>query len=327
MMQPKFINYHVGSRDVGIGFRILPAFSGDIVNILFDADIDSVAHTKAAWSRTAECETRVFPYCLSNAQRTERLHINFDAFTSSIFPFNTEYGDFYTYYDAGQVDYVLGESVRTMERRTVSTQTLDGLLERDEFRDVPPDFLSIDTQGAEYRILQGAREALRDCVLGLLVEVEFVPIYQGQELFADIQRLLEAEGFRLTAIMQHEEFSPFRGPIGARAGGFVLSGEALFLRRWETLKPAVPDVDRRYLMLHKLAFISVMFERLEYALLVLDAAKRLSPSPWLVHRLEERPYFVFLHQMLDAVAALPAAWPRTMAEAMTFEQAQARFKV
>src|ERR1700730_5734189 len=158
MMQPKFINYHVGSRDVGIGFRILPAFSGDIVNILFDADIDSVAHTKAAWSRTAECEARVFPYCLSNAQRTETLHINFDAFTSSIFPFNTEYGDFYTYYDAGQVDYVLGESVHTMERRSVSTVTLDRLLERDEFRDLPPDFLSIDTQGGEYRILQGARE-------------------------------------------------------------------------------------------------------------------------------------------------------------------------
>jgi FkbM family methyltransferase len=294
---------------------------------LFDADIDSVEHTRAAWSRTAKCETRVFPYCLSDAQKTETLHINFDAFTSSIFPFNTEYADFYTYYDAGQVDYVLGESVRTMERRSVSTETLDGLLDRDEFREIPPDFLSIDTQGAEYRILQGARGALRDCILGLVVEVEFVPIYQGQELFPDIQRLLEAEGFRLTAIMLHGGFSPFRGPIGARASGFVLSGDALFLRRWEMLETAVPDVDRRYLMLHKLAFISVMFERLEYALMVLEATKRLSPSRRLVHHLEERAYFIFLNQMLDAVAALPAARPRTMAEAMTFEEAQARFKV
>ena len=327
MIQPKLVNYHVGSRDVEIGFRILPTFTGDIVNILFDADIDSIEQTRAAWSRTAECETRVFPYCLSDAQKTETLHINFDAFTSSIFPFNTEYGDFYTYYDAGQVDYVLGESVRTMERRSVSSQTLDGLLDRDEFRDIPPDFLSIDTQGAEYRILQGARGALRDCILGLVVEVEFVPIYQGQELFPDIQRLLEAEGFRLTAIMLQEEFSPFRGTIGARAAGFVLSGNALFLRRWEMLETAVPDADRRYLMLDKLAFISVMFERLEYALMVLDATKRLSPSKRLVHRLEERAYFTFLNQMLDAVAALPAARPRTMAEAMTFEEAQARFNV
>jgi hypothetical protein len=164
-------------------------------------------------------------------------------------------------------------------------------------------------------------------VVGLLVEVEFVPIYAGQPLFSDVQQLLEAAGFRLAAIKQHEEFSPFRGPIGARGKGFVLSGEALFLRRSEEMETTVADVDRRYVMLHKLAFTSIMFDRLEYALSVLDAARALKPSRAIQERLEQQTYIRFLQEMQNAAAALPPVKPPTFGESMSFEDAQARFRV
>jgi FkbM family methyltransferase len=324
-MQSKFVNYHIGSRNVQVGFPILPVFARDIINVLFDADSDSIDQTLQLWSQHSECETKVFPYCISGDERCETLHINFDAYTSSILPFNTEYAAFYTVSNADRVDYVLEESCRTMERRKVKAVSLDALLDLDIFRGSPPDFLSLDTQGSEYRILSGASAALRHNILGLMVEVEFVQLYEGQELFHHIQSLLEHAGFRLTRIITNEEFSPFRGPIGARGRGFVLAGEALFLRRLETLKDLKSD-DERYAYLHKLAFISIMFECLEYASQVLNEADRLTPSQSLMQELGQRRYFKFLREMVTAIAGLPPEYLLTMEEAMTFRDAQARFK-
>jgi FkbM family methyltransferase len=325
-MQFKFVNYHVGGRNVQVSFPILPAFAKDIINILFDADADSIAQTEKLWKQGLECETNVFPYCIAEDERCETLNINFDAYTSSILPFNTEYAGFYTVYEAGQVDYLLGESCRTMEKRSVKATSIDVLLASDAFRASPPDFLSLDTQGSEYRILTGASGALRNNVLGLIVEIEFVQIYEGQELFHNIQSLLEDAGFRLTRISTNEEFSPFRGPIGSRARGFILAGEALFLRRLETLKDMASD-DERYVLLYKLAFISVTFGCLEYAIQVLNEADRLRPSQSVAQQLGQRQYFTFLREMIAAVAELPHEYPLTMKEAMTFQDAQARFKV
>lgn len=326
MIDSKFSAFHVGSRDVGIGFRILPAFAADICNILFDADADSIEQTRRAWQAASACETRVFPYCMSDRDGVEPLRINFDAYTNSMLPFNQAYGDYYTYYEAGRLDYILKEAVETMEVRWVQAHALDSLLRSSKLGHFVPDFLSLDTQGTEYRILRGARTALRGHVIGVQLEAEFVPIYEGQELFRDLQPMLEDAGFRLAGLELHDGSSSFRGRIGARARGFLSSGDALFLRRWETLEDAVPDVDRRYMMLHKLAFASIVFERLEYALEVLQAADRLRPSPAVVESLEERGYFRFLRELRDAVAALPQKLPPTMREAMTFEEAQARFK-
>ena len=51
-------------------------------------------------------------------------------------------------------DYQLGETHKTMEKVHVSTLTLDDMLSNED-RVSAPDFLSIDTQGSELRILKG----------------------------------------------------------------------------------------------------------------------------------------------------------------------------
>ncbi len=58
------------------------------------------------------------------------------------------------------------------------------------------DFIKLDTQGSEFDILSGA-DALLDHVLGIEAEVMFSPLYDGQPLFADVDRLLRARGFTL----------------------------------------------------------------------------------------------------------------------------------
>lgn len=60
--------------------------------------------------------------------------------------------------------------------------------------------LKIDTQGYEDRVLAGARETLKS-VRALQLEPSLVPLYDGQVLFLDMVRSLEAGGFQLHALI------------------------------------------------------------------------------------------------------------------------------
>ena len=58
------------------------------------------------------------------------------------------------------------------------------------------DFLKIDVQGAELDVLEGATRTLRDTAV-VELEVEFVPIYKDQPLFAEIDLFMRKNGFLL----------------------------------------------------------------------------------------------------------------------------------
>lgn len=56
-----------------------------------------------------------------------------------------------------------------------------------------PDFIKIDIQGAELDVFKGGVSVLKG-VLGIVSEVEFVPLYSGQPLFGDVSAYLAAQG-------------------------------------------------------------------------------------------------------------------------------------
>jgi FkbM family methyltransferase len=62
------------------------------------------------------------------------------------------------------------------------------------------DFIKADIQGAELEFLRGAGSAL-DSVLCVVCEVEFVPLYKDQPLFADIDSWLRSRGFMLHKLL------------------------------------------------------------------------------------------------------------------------------
>lgn len=99
----------------------------------------------------------------------------------------------------------------------------------------PPDIISIDAQGAELRILRGARKTLEK-VLCVVTEVEFFEIYEDQGLFDDQMKLLGQYGFRLFNIHNIQYWHP--GP--ALGDGFLTVGEASFMRYAAADLPAMP---------------------------------------------------------------------------------------
>ena len=72
---------------------------------------------------------------------------------------------------------------------SVDTKKLD---EIDEIARV--DFLKMDVQGSERAVLAHGRAKLKDTVV-VQTEVSFVPLYQGQPVFGEIDLALRAEGF------------------------------------------------------------------------------------------------------------------------------------
>jgi len=76
----------------------------------------------------------------------------------------------------------------------VPATTLDATVASDAL-DV--DFLKVDTQGAEYEILDGARETLSGSAIGALVETWTTEVHRGQHLAGDVMTLMNGCGFEL----------------------------------------------------------------------------------------------------------------------------------
>jgi FkbM family methyltransferase len=83
----------------------------------------------------------------------------------------------------------LDEPLRVVGSRELDTKRLDDLPDT-----VGADFLKLDVQGAELLVLEGAVARLAH-ILVVHVEVEFLPLYKRQPLFADIDARLRAHGF------------------------------------------------------------------------------------------------------------------------------------
>ena len=60
-------------------------------------------------------------------------------------------------------------------------------------------FLKVDTQGYEYRVLQGGSEAL-ERITGIQLEMSIAPLYEGEMQFDDLLAHLNSRGFQLMSV-------------------------------------------------------------------------------------------------------------------------------
>jgi FkbM family methyltransferase len=132
---------------------------------------------------------------------------------------------------------VLEELMRVVKTSTVETRRLD---------DIPAtagiDFLKLDVQGGELLVLEGAETRLKD-VLVIHTEVEFVPLYKGQPLFADIDSFLRARGFAFHKMSTYgrtfKPLIPNNRPEGALSQ--TLWGDAVYVRDFMAFDALTPE--------------------------------------------------------------------------------------
>lgn len=327
MSDQKLCFHHVGARSEELTFPH-HKFADDVVKVLYDADADCLAAAKAH-AASGATGLHIAPYAVGGKSGQGSFNINYDPNTNSLLKFNDEYSGFYGHFPVRNNDYLLSEAIDTVSTRAVDIVTMDSIFA--DGKDTPPpffpkpDFLAIDTQGSEYEILTGARNTITSSVLGISLEAEFEPIYEGQKLFGDISGLLSELGFYFVDFLHFPKWAPARYPIGLRDGGFLLYSDALFLRKIDNIESKAANDSEKRLLLRKLGFISILNRQTEYGLACLEAASRFDAAAD-EHTGSKPTYMAFLDSFHDAAKRHPRIFPVTFRSLYkTHEDSQARF--
>jgi FkbM family methyltransferase len=316
--EDRIVAHHVGGRGFGVALNCPPRLDKDLVHILYEAD---EVCARGMSDENKRDNFHILPYCLGKHEGPGKIFITRNAYASSNYEPSSEYSKYYCELHLdGEVDGVMlqnavydvvyGHDYSVVEVRDVDIRTLDGIMKADSGPAcLPPDFLSLDTQGSELDILEGGQQTFREHCLALATEVEFHPMYKGQPLFSDLFDFALRHCFHFVGFTYLQEISPNRLPLGARAKGILGFGDALFFRNIESVQSIAKSQNALYLMLLKLAFIALNFGHLEFAMQVVDAADKAKPDPAFRNRLLARDSYRLLYDLNKAVGELPASYP------------------
>lgn len=215
---------------------------------------------------------------VSNKNEIKEIHLCKAPMTSSVYPPNREYLDLFA--DSDRFDVVSKEKLKTT--------TIDHL-------DLGvTDFIKLDIQGGELNAIKGADETLQTC-LGLEIEVEFLPIYEKQPLYADVTNYLKKFNFEFIDFLRICRWE--RNDIYTSRGQAAW-GDGLYLKTPEFIAQNVSDTDtiKRYiaicLLYHKIDLIFSLLEQLKIKNIVspkftkklIRFDQRLKRSKWLKER-------------------------------------------
>jgi FkbM family methyltransferase len=231
--------------------------------IIYDADADSLSLSSSSES----VEYKFVNRCVGGNNSQAQFHILSSPTASSMLK-PAKGARLYTLMLGNGTARVWGEHTKLVKSVDMNIDTLDSLVESSE---VPPvDYLSVDAQGAELQILEGASKVLATRTLGVLCEVEFAELYENQPLFCDTQKRLLKDRFRLCEIYSHQYLTTNLLCPELQGKGFLTVGEALFLKNIDVWNDTEDDPlfssDNDIVQGLKLAAIAVAFDQLDYAL-------------------------------------------------------------
>ncbi|MFQ5757208.1 MAG: FkbM family methyltransferase [Acidiferrobacterales bacterium] len=119
------------------------------------------------------------PYCIGDGNPGVFHECNY-SMTSSLYEPNTALLEKFQ---------ALEEYTRVVGKKQVKTHRLDDISEV-----AGADYIKVDVQGGEVGVFTGATGLLKG-ILAIETEVEFVPMYKNQPLFAEVDQLLRKNGF------------------------------------------------------------------------------------------------------------------------------------
>ena len=251
MQNNDFFSYHhVGGRNGRSGFPLISALHGSIASTFYEADTSCIPQIEAEQRSFGYGEVRVLPACLAGSNGVRSFNINFDGYTSSYLNLNPKYKSFYQE-RGGAYDYTYECAMSVANKLEISMVTLDDVQDK-----LPIDFLSLDTQGSELDILQGAVESLKNSV-GVETEVSFRQIYENSALFGEICSFLNNLGFEFICFTSLTLDAPRTMPLVGRLEKLHSSGDALFLR--------IPKSTLEEKQKKKLIFAALAYGQIEYA--------------------------------------------------------------
>jgi FkbM family methyltransferase len=253
---------NVGSRKLGqqddYGSGGWGIFAPNLSIYGFDADEDACEEANADLaSRQINWTEEQIPLALSNQIGEETLYVTNNPMCSSLYPPNEPYlARFNGLPELVNLDFTIG----------IETTTLDTFCEEKEIKEI--DFLQIDVQGADLKVLEGASKILEKSILAIQIEVEFSALYKNQPLFADVDTYLRKRDFTLFDLASSYRIRS-RSPICSRVRpGQILWADAFYFRDL-LQEPAIQGSDNPQRLL-KLACIADILNFPDYTLELLE---------------------------------------------------------
>lgn len=255
--------HHIGGRN---GTYPLPLKNSPLLEefhlILYDADANCFEQmkktTQQAWGKVD-----VYPYCIGGKTEKRPFYLNFHPTTNSLYRFNEAFNEYNLVNNPLYGEYVFGDACQHMASIELHLLSLEEAMRRSNIPTV--DFLSLDVQGAEYDILEGAKSLLQRQCVGIQLEVEFVKLYQDQKTFSDINQLMESMGFELLDLGAFGRCAPISLPIGFRGHEQPLYAEAVYIK-----KPDELIKEKNLDLLYKGALFSLIYKKLGLCLKFLN---------------------------------------------------------
>lgn len=198
----KPVIFDVGAN-VGQSIELFRGLFQDAIIHSFEPSPDCLA---ALAQKKWDARITIHPMALGSKSEENVLHRYEISVLNSILPLERE------------SDHQFSE-VQEVGRTTVQTDTLDNVARTLGVDSI--DLLKIDTQGFDYQVLQGAGALLEEwAVRVVMVELNFISIYQRQSSAMQIQGFLNRHGFQLVDF--YEKF---------RHGSALAWCTAVFMRR------------------------------------------------------------------------------------------------
>ncbi|MCA6363060.1 MAG: FkbM family methyltransferase [Bacteroidetes bacterium] len=176
------------------GFTLMPQLHAYMNMYAFEPDTQSVDTLRKQYASAPFRNSAVFDIALSDKTGKAQFHQALHPSMSSLLRSAPENMRRYTGRMKDSAKWV--KSMERVAEAEVQAETLDNFAASANISYI--DFLKLDTQGSELRILHGAAGLLQRKQVGIVfTEVMFVPVYEGQPCFTDIDLWMRNCGYML----------------------------------------------------------------------------------------------------------------------------------
>jgi FkbM family methyltransferase len=196
----------------------------------------------AKLNEKSDSSRRYLPYAIADGSK-RTLYVTNTGMTSSLLPPNQ---------DVTALFMNLSELMQVVRTEEIATRRLDDI---PEIVEAGCDLLKVDVQGLEFEIFCHATNVLSNCLV-IQTEVEFVPLYLNQPLFAEVDQVLRKNGFAFHKFLglSGRPFKPLMKNNNPNASiSQVLWSDAVYVRDFTQLHRLAPEkLLKLVVLLHEL---------------------------------------------------------------------------